>query len=957
MAELIASGAVPTTGQLARNVILVIRIEASDLDTRLGLLDPEDVMLGAVVVSAADTAANTSLADLIADINQALSTTAIPRYEGPGTGLPLHFDDYVRAELREGVLVFVGTQPFKVKSASRNVPLLGMTRGEDLTAAYVFFNAFITGEADVPAAILAGDVTLDMVINRAGEYSSAAIVISPDGANTSLADLVLDINAELLLAGFGDITAALAGSRLVFTSLYDFTMEGSSTGAGLLGLTAVAAGTDVNSSRQASQYELAGAHAIPTTGILAEDVTLDVITTDSEDHITHHQVTVARADTLGNLSIDDLAETVEAALHAAGFDIAVDNVAGTLVFTSLTVDIEISSVESTAADLLGLFDVAAGAAETSSRDPSLFELTPADPLSTAGVLPDNIAFSITMAALDPNDDPGRIWPEMGVRDPVTGALIDPITDEPQDIVTGTVTIFRADTLDNVGLTDTESLNALVDDINAALIRAGFREISAALDGSGRIVLSSTHAFELDVENAVLRADAALTSPDLEDNVALYVRMVLPTGTITGHATTYHHEYDSLDDLCRAINVALGGSDLNALKVRLVGDYLEFHSRYPFTILGVSPNAELFGLTRVGEGTNVKATRSPAAFNAYVAGFSSVIDAAQVAERPEEVYRVKAGSSMVNGVLAHNLTLHLSIGGGTHTGAVTVLASATNGLEAETVANAGIADLVRDINRALVNTEIPSNPGSYFGSFLRAEDQGGVVVLIGSDSFTLTSGAADHLDQLGFGLGTFTSALSTPGYEVEANVQLPATGILTGGVTLVVAIDDGAGGTWTTTVVIPQSDTATNTGRSDLLMDIENALTITEVLDDGTPTGAYASQFLVVESRSDRLVLSGAREFTIDGDASINGAIVGSDQRGAGQRCDRGSAAGRAGTDATRAGGRRVGWRPAAGELRADRRCDARSARHGPAHLEWRSGPVLLSRQRIHHHHRGCFGGG
>ena len=75
LAELIAGGAVPTTGQLVRDVRLVIRIEVSDLDTRLGLMDPDDVLLGAVIVPAAATAGNTSLADLIADINTALSTT------------------------------------------------------------------------------------------------------------------------------------------------------------------------------------------------------------------------------------------------------------------------------------------------------------------------------------------------------------------------------------------------------------------------------------------------------------------------------------------------------------------------------------------------------------------------------------------------------------------------------------------------------------------------------------------------------------------------------------------------------------------------------------------------------------------------------------------------------------------------------------------------------------------
>ena len=58
----------------------------------------------------------------------------------------------------------------------------------------------------------------------------------------------------------------------------------------------------------------------------------------------------------------------------------------------------------------------------------------------------------------------------------------------------------------------------------------------------------------------------------------------------------------------------------------------------------------------------------------------------------------------------------------------------------------------------------------------------------------------------------------------------------------------------------QSETATNTGIPDLITDIQNALVAAEVHDSlDQHTGAYASQFVNVVSRSDRLVLSSESE--------------------------------------------------------------------------------------------------
>ncbi|KPK77232.1 MAG: hypothetical protein AMJ79_03940, partial [Phycisphaerae bacterium SM23_30] len=198
LSELTASGAVPTTGQLVRDVILVIRIEETDLD---------DILYGAVFVTVASTSGNTGIVDLVADINDALAATAIPRYAS------LDFADYITAQERDGVLVLVGTHDFKVKSASRSVSLLGMTAGVDLLASYVFFDAYIDAEAVVPSAVLAGAVTLDIEISRTDEISLVSVNIPVDGTNSNMDDLAEDINAAFMLADLSDITIQINGAR------------------------------------------------------------------------------------------------------------------------------------------------------------------------------------------------------------------------------------------------------------------------------------------------------------------------------------------------------------------------------------------------------------------------------------------------------------------------------------------------------------------------------------------------------------------------------------------------------------------------------------------------------------------------------------------------------------------------------------------------------------------------
>src|SRR3990170_4155603 len=246
LSEFTASGAVPTTGQLVRDVILVIRIEETDLLDSLGR-PYADVLLGAVTITAASTSDNTGVADLISDINIAFSTTAIPRYEGPGPGLPIYFGDYITAENRDGRLALIGNHEFKVKRASRNISLLGMTAGDDLLPEYVFFNSYINADADMPSAVLAGAVTLDIGIIRSGEYFTGSVTIPVDGTNATLNDLVSDVNAEMVLAGFGDITAGLNGNSLFLSSLFAFTIFGTSASPALLGLTAVSPGSDAPS--------------------------------------------------------------------------------------------------------------------------------------------------------------------------------------------------------------------------------------------------------------------------------------------------------------------------------------------------------------------------------------------------------------------------------------------------------------------------------------------------------------------------------------------------------------------------------------------------------------------------------------------------------------------------------------------------------------------------------------
>jgi len=616
LSELLASGAAPTTGQLVRDVILVIRIDEVDLD---------DVLYDAITLSAASTADNASVADLVADINDALAAAEIPRYEGV-----YDFADYITAEQRDGTLVFIGTHDFKLKSASRQTVLLGMTPAVDLEASYVFFDAILTADVDLPGAVLAGNVTLDIQIERPGEINSDSVVIEAAATadNTTLADLIADINAALYLAGFDDLVASLDGDRLTLTSLYDFTIFDTSISAALLGITSFDPEGEAASSRQTEQYELVAAEPVPTTGVLAEDVTLDVNTTDSDDVITNAPVTILREDTLDNLSLDDLAADVEDAMTAAGLDITVSNEAGTLLFASENYDIEITG-DSTAADLLGLVDAAAGTPEVSFRDPSVFELIGDDDLATTGILPDNVAFNIVMSTIDPNDDPYHLSPDLDEPDEITA--------QREDVLYGTVVVYRDDTLDNTGGTDSESLGNLIDDLNEALLRAGFGQITAGLDGSGAVMFSSPRAFEVDAEHAVLQAEAEVPAAVLSDPVTLDVRVQAAGGEVTASVViAVDGENTSIEDLYEDVAEAFRDSAARDVYVRLLGETLEFYSRYGFTIEGTSSHADLLGLSSVAAGSDASGAKLEPVANAYVLGFSSVDAAAQEAVRPPVV---------------------------------------------------------------------------------------------------------------------------------------------------------------------------------------------------------------------------------------------------------------------------------------------------------------------------------
>ncbi|MCP4708575.1 MAG: hypothetical protein GY869_08125, partial [Planctomycetes bacterium] len=975
LSELTASGAVPTTGQLVRDVVLVIRIDEVDLD---------DILLGAVEITAASTSTNTGIADLITDINDALAATAIPRY------LSLDFADYITAEERSGELVLVGTHDFKVKSASQNVTLLGMTPGVDQLGSYVLFDAYLNADAAVPSAVLSGQVSLDIDITYTDGPVSISVDIPVDGTNSTMDDLEEDINAAFMLADADDLIFDIDGTALSITSLFDFTIKGASTNADLLGLTAVSLGGDVNSSRDPSQYEMVAELAIPTTGVLAEDVLLEVITTDSDDNSLTALVPIDRDDTDGtegiaNTSVDDLVTDVNNALNAAqmllsglqlqvvddggkvrfeamgyfvieitsvnagllglsvveggdavssvvvlepeegytatdapasdilagdvtlvitfgagelaasvfidaddtsdnvslsdllddinavlsspAFDVQAINQAGTMVFVSDTVDIEITE-DSENADLLGLLDVEAGTAEFSTRDPSLFELIAETDLSTTGILADNIALHVVMATYDPNDDPLDLDPFLDDPDPDTGKR--------DNVVYGTVIVYRDDALDNTGLTDEESLNNLIDDINDALIRGGFRAITASLNGSNEIIFSSPRAFEIDVEHAGYQAPAEAPAHILANPVTLDVILELPGGDFNSAAVVaVDGTNTSMEALQADVIAALAANGLGDLKVRLLGDYFEFYSRYGFTILGdTSINADLLGLTSVVPDTDVKGIKLEPASNAYVIGFSSIIGSAQPGVRPPETYRVVPVNSMVNGVLTDDISFDLSIDSGTYASVVTVTASATDGTDSGTTANASLTDLITDITNALEDTEVPGNPGLYFSSLITVQDERGVLVFVSDYDFTLVSEAADNLDQVGFGVDTYNSALSTPDYELAADDTLVPTGILTIDVTLVFTIDDGDGGTWDTTVVIENLETSTNTGIEDLLIDIENAFVEAQVLDGGIFTGSYASQFITIQAIGGKLRLAGLQEFTLDGDTSINQGKIG-----------------------------------------------------------------------------------
>ena len=277
------------------------------------------------------------------------------------------------------------------------------------------------------------------------------------------------------------------------------------------------------------------------------------------------------------------------------------------------------------------------------------------------------------------------------------------------------------------------------------------------------------------------------------------------------------------------------SGLEEIKARLIGSYLEFYSRYDFTIEGTSINAGYLGLSDVATGSDVSALRSEPASNAYVIGYSGIMNSADEAVRPPPYERIAPNDSMVNGVLSDDITLDLSINGGTYAGVVTVLKGSTDGTLAGTTANAGIADIVRDINNALEATLIPGYPGVHFSDVITVRDERGVIVFVSDYTFTLSSEATDNLEQLGFGVATYNSALTDMDYQVTATTNLINSGVLTSGVTLVISMDDGAGGTWDTNVVIEQAETTANTGVNDLLNDIENALVSAAVLDGA---GAY-----------------------------------------------------------------------------------------------------------------------
>jgi len=397
LSELVASGAVPTTGQLVRDVVLVIRIEETDLD---------DVLLDAVTISAADTDDNTGIADLVDDINDAFADHDIWRYSEE-----LYFSDYLIAAEQDGTLLILGTHDFKIKSASQNVSLLGMTPEEDLVAEPSYFDVYLIAEAAPPSVVLTDAVTLDLEINRGGEPASYSIVIPVDGTNATLEDLVEDINTKFTQAGADDLIIFIDEAWLGIQGLYDFRILATSVNAGLLGLSTVAAGYNVAGLRipEADSVADVVANDLFDALIAADDnlasevldgsVTLD-ITIDREGVPTSGSVVIAVDET--NESYDDLLEDINEALGIAGFsDISAELNGRRLVLRSIY-DFTLEATSSSA-DNLSFNRVAVGFnVDSIRRDYFVYELVPERPLPTDGILAEEVTLEIVTTDSDDN---------------------------------------------------------------------------------------------------------------------------------------------------------------------------------------------------------------------------------------------------------------------------------------------------------------------------------------------------------------------------------------------------------------------------------------------------------------------------------------------------------------------------------------------------------------------------
>ena len=133
-AILIGDEALTTTGQLARDVTLVIRIEEESL---------EDVLLGAVVVPSASAVDNSTLEDLVDDINEALNTTLVPRYEQS-----LFFASYVLASVEDGRLVLSGNVPLAPRRDCQRISA-GSERWSGIELGRVFAEAVLRTDRDL----------------------------------------------------------------------------------------------------------------------------------------------------------------------------------------------------------------------------------------------------------------------------------------------------------------------------------------------------------------------------------------------------------------------------------------------------------------------------------------------------------------------------------------------------------------------------------------------------------------------------------------------------------------------------------------------------------------------------------------------------------------------------------------------------------------------------------------